>query len=98
MVDGVGVNAAAAPCTALPLLDVLEHGTTVPEPSTHPASPSTRTRTARSPSRPALGITTRLLADHDRATGRFQVVVRGEDDRLVGVVDPRGSGVAAGLS
>jgi gamma-glutamyltranspeptidase len=45
-----------------------------------------------------LGITTRLLADHDRATGRFQVVVRGEDDRLVGVVDPRGSGVAAGLS
>ena len=42
------------------------------------------------------GISTRPLGDYHQTTGRFQGVTRSNNEQLVGVVDPRGSGRAAG--
>ncbi len=106
---GLGTPGHPAPYTALLLLDILEYGMSVPEAVDAPRfafdldahGPLAVEARIPQPTVDGLaesGITTRLLTDHDRATGRFQAVVRGDDDRLVGVVDPRGSGVAAGHS
>lgn len=105
---GLGTPGFPAPYTTLVLLDLLEYGMGVAEAvdaprfafdldARGPLAVEARVPHPTLDGLAELGITTRLLADHDRATGRFQAVAR-DGDRLVGVVDPRGSGAAAGYS
>jgi gamma-glutamyltranspeptidase/glutathione hydrolase len=106
---GLGTPGYPPPSTTLVLLNLLEYGMGLHEavdaprfafdqdPS-GPLAVETRLPRATLDGLELLGVTTRPLGDYNPATGRFQAITRDGQDRLVGVVDPRGSGRASGWS
>ena len=103
---GLGTPGYPPPSITLVLLNVLGYGMGLAEAveaprfafdADGPLAVETRIPQATLDGLADFGIGTRPLGDHHSATGRILAVMREQGGRLVGAVDSRGSGRAAGL-